>query len=774
MRRAKFLAVLSAVFLILSSFIFAEDALPEFVAKHRVSLWTFESGTTEGWHGTDQWAKACSVISTPKGETTGGKYRLKVDLTGSAGWNQTALVNDGPFVKDVNKLVELDFDIDVPEASAKGLEYQQVCLVLQGKANAWYQLGNKDVNVGKNTVKYEIDPTKIKGDPGDMWHIVIVFNNTQPFKGPVYIDNIVGRIQGENGSVEGRLVDSVTKEGVKDAKVVIGEALVQTDGSGNFNMTVAEDRYKAAFVCYGYKDKSMQNVDVMAGQTLKMGDVELIKLKAPKREAVNVTIDAADVIKVIDKHKLLGQNLAAWHKPQGYRDPEAISKLKNIGVTFVRIPGGDYGNLYDWRTGDVYRPEGGKTWTPETNYMGIYVPFVLRMETEMGAGAMETLPIINIMTPREKTIEQRIDYAIEWLKDMKAKNIKFRYVEIGNELDDKPDFPGPKKVKGKEWYQTPGDMKVTKWWTSIENYCKVFNYAAKRIHKAFPDVKIMGPVPMQPFNKERLQGEPWKADLKDPKVPYWVEKFLKLCADNMDTLAVHEYPLWANNDARALLQKPQETWPVYMPKFREWIKKYVNSKYPDKKVEVALTEWNSGDEIEMTAQIDNALFCADYLGSFMKQGGDLAFIWDLYTQKPGKGGGHGLLDEENDPTSKYSERGSYWVYDMYNNAFGTKMVKCESDNESLSVYASLVDDNTISVMAINKTRLSIAAAKFKIAGFNAGSSAKVWQLSEREYVWSKELYRPIVNSGPSKFDVNLNDMTYEFPPYSVTVLQLKK
>lgn len=748
------------------------DGLPEFVARHRVTLFTFETNTTESWTGTagTKWDKAVTVVPVEKGDKTGGKYRLKVDLTGSTGWNQEAIIADKPFPANINKLVEFSFDVDVPPASVKGLEYQQVCLVFQSKTNAWYQLENKDIMPGKSRVVYKVDPTKFKED---LYRIVLVINNTQPFKGPIYLDNIAGRLQGEIGKVEGRVIDSKTKQGLDKAKVVVGDQLVETSG-GSFSIEVAEDRYKAAFVMYGYKEKSMNDVDIMAGQTLRLGDIEMIKIKDPVNEPVNVNIDAGKVIKVIEKHKIYGQNIAAWHKPWGYQDDKAIKKIKKIGATYYRIPGGDYGNLYDWSTGVVYKPEGGSSWTPETNYRGIMVPFIFKMESEFGKGNVEVLPIINVMTPKEKSIEERVDYAIKWLKDMKMKGLKFRYVEIGNEPDNKPDFPGPKAVKGKKWYETPGDSNVTKWWTSIDNYCKVFNFAAKKIKAEFPDVKIMGPVPMQPFNKERLAGEPWKIDPTDTKVPYWVEKFLKLCADNVDTLAIHEYPLWANNDARALLAKPQQTWPVYMPKYREWIKKYVNSKYPDKYIEVALTEWNSGDENEMTAKIENALFCADYLGSFMKEGGDLAFVWDIYTQKPGKGGGHGLLDTENDPTSKFSERSHYWIFDMYYNMFGTKLVECVSDNDKLSIYASLVDDNTLAVMAINKTSLANCNAKFAFKGFNAGNGVKVWQLTGKEYVWSKELYRPIVNAGPSKFDTSLNDMTYTFPPYSVTVMQFRK
>jgi|DewCreStandDraft_4_1066084.scaffolds.fasta_scaffold02488_7 alpha-L-arabinofuranosidase len=761
------------LFLAVNLFSQAETQSPEeiFAQKYRVKLWSFETNTTEGWHGVGKWAKACSVTTDPK-YVTEGKYALKVDATTSIDWNQDACVNDGPFLPEINKLVEFSFDLFVPEESMKGLEYLEIYLVFSSRTNNWYQL-KKQVTTGKQRVSFKVDPTKIKED---MWHIYLVINNSQPLNGPIYFDNFIGRIYGQPGTVEGKIIDKDTKEGVKDAYVVIGDSLTRTDGDGNFKLTVSEDVYKLAIVAYGYKNYA-GTVIVEANQTKKIDTIEILKQKEPKKKDTNISINVSKVIKTIDPHKLYGQNLAAWHKPDGYRDSQALEKLKRIGATFIRIPGGDYGNLYDWRTGAVYRIDGSVNWTPELNYIGGMVPFLKTVERNMGKA--EVLPIINIMTPLNKTIEQRIDYAIEWLQDMKYKGLNVRYVEVGNEPDNKPLFPGPvKPTEGKKWYEMPNSPKVKYWWTSIDNYSQVFNLASYKIKKALPDMnlKIMGPCPMQPMNKQRLEGDPWKAQ-NDPKAPYWVERFLKNSGKYVDVVVTHEYPFWANNDARTLLRKPQETWPVYMPKYREWIKKYVNSipGYENKYIEVALTEWNSGDEVQLTAEIENALFCADYLGEFIRAGGDLAFIWDLYTQKPGTGGGHGLLDAENDPTNRFSERGHYWVFDLYYNRFGTKMVECSSDNPNLSVFAALKDDNTLTVMAINKTRLEIASAKLNIDGFKAGSSAKVWQLTDKEYVWSKELYRPIVNTGPSEKDVNLgNELIYDFPPYSVTVLQIKK
>ena len=705
-----------------------------------------------------------SDLKDPK-FVTEGKNSLKLDATGSVGWNQTIMFNKGPFIPDINKLLEVSMDIILPGPSVAGLEYTEVYLVLSSKTNNWYQLKTQ-VYPGVNKAVFKIDNAKIKED---MWEMVIVLNNTQPYKGPIYIDNIQGVLMGEQGEVKGAVKDKDGK-GIKDAYVVVGESLLRTAEDGSFIARVPEYVYTVEVVSYGFMKKTINEVIVEAGKMNDQGDITLTAERPATKTATKIDIDVSKVLRDINKHDLLGQNQAAWHKPWGYSDNIALTRMKAIGMTYLRIPGGDYSNQYDWRTGDVYKHDGSLSWTPELNYMGGIVPFTMRYNKTVD-GKLEILPIINVMTPAKRSIEERVTYAIAWLKDMKAKGMKFRFVEVGNEPDSKHDVPGPKMTKGmtvEQMMKAPTDPKNMKWWTSIKNYSTVFNYASERIKKEFPDVKLMGPCPMQPMNQERLEGEPWKAA---PSAPYWIEDFMKYSKKHVDVLAVHEYPLWANNDARALLQKPNTTWPTYMPKYKAWMKKHLGKEIP-----VALTEWNSGVENIMTVMLVNALFAADYLGSYIKEGGAYAMVWDLYTQKPGEGGGHGLMDIENDPTDKFSRRSIYWVFDLFYNRFGTQLIAAESDNKDLSVYASITEDNKIAIMAINKTNLKIADSVIKVAGSNVGGSGKAWTFSSKEYEWSKALYRPIINSGPTMSTVanTGKEFSYEFPPYSITVIQLDR
>lgn len=150
-------------------------------------LWGFESNSTEGWYGKGKWAQACKVNSDPK-FVKEGKYSLKIEAKGSKGWNQDIAINDGPFHEKFSELKSITMDVYVPEASMKGLEYGQIFLVISGSANSWYQIP-QGLKPGWNKLVYKLDPDNIAGD---IWHIYFVFNSGGDFKGPVYIDNIVG------------------------------------------------------------------------------------------------------------------------------------------------------------------------------------------------------------------------------------------------------------------------------------------------------------------------------------------------------------------------------------------------------------------------------------------------------------------------------------------------------------------------------------------------------------------------------------------------------
>ena len=114
MKKLRFISVFLVLSLVFSAAAFAITA-EQLAAKHRVKLWSFESGTAEGWHGAGQFTKRIKIVKSK--HATDGQYCMKVDLTGSVDWNQDIMLNDGPFDSSINRLVEFNMDVYIPEAS---------------------------------------------------------------------------------------------------------------------------------------------------------------------------------------------------------------------------------------------------------------------------------------------------------------------------------------------------------------------------------------------------------------------------------------------------------------------------------------------------------------------------------------------------------------------------------------------------------------------------------------------------------------------------------
>lgn len=154
---------------------------------NQVTMWNFESNTTDGWYGKGKWSNACTVNADEK-FVKEGKYSLKIQAKGSKGWNQDIAINDGPFIENFGNLKSITMDVYVPVESMKRLEYGQIFLVISGSANSWYQLP-QGLKPGWNKIVYKLEEDNIAGD---IWHIYFVFNSGGDFKGPVYIDNVTG------------------------------------------------------------------------------------------------------------------------------------------------------------------------------------------------------------------------------------------------------------------------------------------------------------------------------------------------------------------------------------------------------------------------------------------------------------------------------------------------------------------------------------------------------------------------------------------------------
>jgi hypothetical protein len=339
---------------------------------------------------------------------------------------------------------------------------------------------------------------------------------------------------------------------------------------------------------------------------------------------------------------------------------------------------------------------------------------------------------------------------VAWIKDARDAGIKVRYVELGNEPDLDPE----------RWFD---NMKGGS--TYVERYVKVCVPFSRAVRKAFPDIKILGPVTAQIDDHECPGKQPWlcnqytdKGELKDdPLHEDWIKKFLRLYAqqgDLLDGMSVHSYPYYPRwlGQTTDVWDAPQAFSKVanltkYMAKYRAWLKEF----YPRKaaQMDIAMTEYHMQvPETWVTADVESAAFIANYLAEFVKGGGTIASAWDINTLKHSDGGGHGMLDPSDDPTRPYAERAKYWVFKMMANNFTGTLVPAQSTDPNVAVYGAK-DRQRVSTLLVNRSPDQPAQVSIQVSGSPDASKLRLLTLSHKGYQWSKVLYRAVVNEDPT-------------------------
>lgn len=685
-------------------------------------LWGF-NGDLGGFSG--------SVTSTTDiiSEGTGA---LLVNTDGSSGWNQNLAVSSTiPMADKWETFKAISLDVFFPPKSLAKAGYGELYIITQSPANSWYEIKMK-MNEGWNHIKQDVDSSQFKGG---ITKVYLVFNSGGPIAGQVVIDNIRGIAKGAATVLKGKVTQSSGKP-VPGAIVAIAKKLVKTSAAGDFTVDLPADEYTAEVFCPGYEAYR---------ENIKVNDTGAntwnVKLKPATAAVKPALIDAffdKPKIRTINAHYMFGNNIAAWYDLKWCTDETGLKKAEAIS-NYFRIPGGAYGNIWRWKTGDTLQKDGKTVQTVWPFNWPAMVEFLKTTHSE-------PLLIANIMT-------MDVQNCLDWIADAKAQGLTVKYVELGNE----PDYEQDMQYNGENQY-----------WTVIDNYCQHFNEFAKAIKAKYPDIKIMGPAVAQVENHERKEGSPWLAAATSP---WWVEKFLEESGPYVDVVSVHSYPYWSNDSDSNLLSKTSH-WAEFVPKIREAIQKNIPDRY--NQVEISVSEWNSGDENATTARLINGIFCADYMAQMMLYGVNQANIWDLYTQKPGLGGGHGIMDPNNDPDHPFEERAHYWALYLIEHHFGTTLYNASADNDDLDAYASTANGKRY-LMVINKS-----PKKAYKTSINTGSSKTVYktdfyELSSREYQWSENLYRPVINSGPSHLKGGKavkSRFVYTFPPYSITCIEM--
>lgn len=683
-------------------------------------LYDFEDGT-DGFNG--------KTSVSPIGATH-GKVALKLDATGSTGWNQDlALLTNNA---DWTNAVEFIADVYLPAGTKAAADYVQFIPVFSGPANSWYMPAKIDLHDGANPIRFRVDGKQIL-TPTKLY---LVVNSGKAMPGPIYVDNIRMHLPAKPGRLTVSVVDKAGRP-VVGAIVAASKLALTTDASGRAEIDLPGDDYPAEVLGEGITSTEF-TASVPSGSS-KAITVVAPRLQPPPARPVHVWVEAEKPGHPFDAAKVYGQNKAMWSGLDPFTSQVELKKLRDARVQLVRIPGGEYGNRWDWRTGGIFKQTQAMDleWTPDATW-----PVWKQWIHNLGPQTQAML-ILNIFqrTPQD---------SVDWIKDALDSGINVTYVELGNEPDLDPT----------RWFDNRAGGS-----TYVDDYVKVAAATARAVRQAFPKVKILGPVIAQIDDRECPGKQPWlcnqydsKGNIKDdPTHPDWVKKFLAEFSrqgDLLDGLSVHSYPYYPK-----WLNQPTDVWDAkqafskvayldgYMAKYHRWLKEY----YPAKasRMDIAMTEYNMQvDETWVTADIESAAFVADYLMDFVKDGGTLAAAWDIDTQKVGEGGGHGMLDPNNDPQRPYAERARYWVFKMLGNNFTGALEPAQSSDPHVSVYAAK-DRGRTTVLFINRSPDRPAQVMLQASGTGNPSELRLMSLSQKTYLWSKVLYRAVVNEDPT-------------------------
>jgi len=466
--------------------------------------------------------------------------------------------------------------------------------------------------------------------------------------------------------------------------------------------------------------------------------------------AATITVDAAKVERTMDRHRLLGTNLAGWYEPAAYQDEAIREWIRELGPVFLRLPGGSWGDGTLWNGNGVrhgndvdYAKLDPKPYSPWSAAWGtwnidysVYAPrFLVDVKPNAKPKMLSTtwhghvdvktmhdfaravggqpFVIVNAGTGSPHD-------AAEWVRWANlTMGYNVRYWEVGNEL-------------GGSWeagHFLPDGSEL-----NGEIFAHRYEEFARAMKAVDPTIKV---------------------GCMD-----WIEDVLRRCGDLVDFVSIHAYPVSGREMDDELFAK-LDTVRTTMDQAKASIHKV----RPDRegKIEIDYSEWNMG-----WADIRGALWHAGWVGEMFRHGADFGMQWDMF---------HMLIHAK--PSVR---RSIYWPYWLWSRCMGDTLVASTVAGDAhVAAYATRTADG-LAVMVINQSADAPATLNLSLAGFSPAAEGRAVVLSRREYFWIdpdpqlpdwKKRPWPVWDTGPTVRPLATSAaFTATFPPDSITVLMI--
>ncbi|MCP4429129.1 MAG: alpha-L-arabinofuranosidase, partial [Chloroflexi bacterium] len=259
----------------------------------------------------------------------------------------------------------------------------------------------------------------------------------------------------------------------------------------------------------------------------------------------------------------------------------------------------------------------------------------------------------------------------------------------------------------------------------------------------------------------------------------WGNEVVAAAGQVMDFYVIHQYAFFDPPTSFAeLLAQPQTVWGPLMADIAAAFDRHADGR----RIPIAVTEHNlfafqDQDNDQLMTRAANMLFMADTIGQMLQNGFAMANQWDLANGLAPNGTDYGLLDAES-----YDRNPQYYVFPLWAR-FGDQMLPVNSIYDAkttLSVYAGLANESTVSVLAINKTGETITA-DIQIDGAPAppvaGTAVVVQAPSlDSQTITFNGVSAPsddLTDAPPTTLTEFNNPLSVDFAPYSITLLQFE-
>jgi hypothetical protein len=385
---------------------------------------------------------------------------------------------------------------------------------------------------------------------------------------------------------------------------------------------------------------------------------------------------------------LYGNNASSWMGKKVLTDDVRKGHLKNVGISYMRFPGGNSSNNYFW---DGNIPVGTKA---DNNYNPISgTDNVWRLGLNDFLNLCDTLgnkPVmcVNASYARygnsSNPITTAAHYAAEFVRYInitKGKNVQ--YWEIGNENY------GPWQAG----YIVESDT------IDGAKYAEIVNVFTDSMKAADPTIKV-GAVAVE------VDGE------KNGGFNWWNKKMMPICIDQVDFWIAHQYFVYDNSDwnnitvdeilgSTHLIKESIDNIEASVAKYTSHSANYLPT---------AMTEYNLRGGTKEVAQV-SALFIAECLGEFIKNEYGMVMLWDIQngTKKAtsdGPGGDHGFYSWNDPVLPNGTPRPSFFVYYYAQKYLGHLSANLSITGDSIKGYSSIDATGNIGMVIINQKNAS--------------------------------------------------------------------